>query len=142
MWKEGWCVGLEQEGVVCTMMGGTTWNTLKRGGIEKRGEETKIKKKRGKLGQGEVSLQEGGSRVGCTTLINYPYIPQRNQNVIPRARLMYFHASVFDYCHSTQYYFKSVQNGLADFTFITFYYKELIDSLTKWLMFYHLWFIV
>ena len=52
MCKEGWCVELGQEGV---SWGGTVWNTLKRGGTEKTGEETKILKGGG----------QAGSRGGC-----------------------------------------------------------------------------
>ena len=40
MCKEGWCVRLGQEGL-CEG-GGTVLNTLKGGGTEKKGEETKI----------------------------------------------------------------------------------------------------
>ena len=41
MYKEGWCVGLGHEGVVCVRMGGTVWNTLNGGGIGKMGGEAK-----------------------------------------------------------------------------------------------------
>ena len=54
MCKEGWCVRLGPEGGSLHNIGGTVWNTLKGGGIEKRGGESKILK-RGKA----------GSRVGC-----------------------------------------------------------------------------
>ena len=53
MCKEGWSVELGQEGVA---WGGTAWNTLKGGGTEKRGEETKIFKRGDKLGQGGLEL--------------------------------------------------------------------------------------
>ena len=57
MWKEGWCVGLGQEGV--HEGGGTVWNTLRGGGIEKRGGETKILKRASKLGLGVGALKRG-----------------------------------------------------------------------------------
>ena len=38
MSKEGWCVGLVQEGIALGL-GGTIWNTLIGGGTEKRGGE-------------------------------------------------------------------------------------------------------
>ena len=41
-------------------VGGTVKNTLKGGGTEKRGGETKISKRRGKLGQGMGTLKRGG----------------------------------------------------------------------------------
>ena len=47
MCKEGWSVGLGQKGVAW----GTVWNTLKGGGTEKSGGETKIFKREHKLGQ-------------------------------------------------------------------------------------------
>ena len=50
---QGWSVELGQEGVA---WGGTAWNTLKGGGTEKRGEETKIFKRGDKLGQGGLEL--------------------------------------------------------------------------------------
>ena len=43
MCKEGWYVGLGQEGVV--WVEGTVWNTLKGGGTEKRGGKQKILKR-------------------------------------------------------------------------------------------------
>ena len=42
MCKEDWCVGLGQEGDICVRVGVTVLNTLKGGGIEKRGRKTKI----------------------------------------------------------------------------------------------------
>ena len=33
MYKEGWCVRLGQEGVICVRVGGNIWNTLNRGRI-------------------------------------------------------------------------------------------------------------
>ena len=59
MCKEGWCVGLGQEGVAWGW-GGTVWNTLKESGTEKRGGETKILKMEGKLGQVVGVLKRGG----------------------------------------------------------------------------------
>ena len=47
MCKESWCVKLGQEGVVCVRVVGSVCSTLKGGGIEKRGGETKIPKKEG-----------------------------------------------------------------------------------------------
>ena len=41
---------------------GTVWNTLKGGGAEKKGEETKVFKRRwGKLGQGVGALKGSGT---------------------------------------------------------------------------------
>ena len=53
MCKEVRCVRLGKERDCLCEDGGTVWNTLKEGGIEKRGRETKILKRRGggKLGQ-------------------------------------------------------------------------------------------
>ena len=48
MCKEGWLVLLGQEG--CVRVWGTVWNTWEGGGTEKRGGETKILKRGGKLG--------------------------------------------------------------------------------------------
>ena len=47
---------LGQEGVAC---GVTVWNTLKGGGTEKRGEETKTFKRGDKLGQGVGGFKKG-----------------------------------------------------------------------------------
>ena len=47
MSEKGWCVRFGQEGVLCVRVGEIVWNTLKVGGIEKRGVETKILKKWG-----------------------------------------------------------------------------------------------
>ena len=49
MCREGWCVGLRQEGVAwgwggCVRVRGTVRNTLKGSGTEKRGGETDFKK--------------------------------------------------------------------------------------------------
>ena len=46
-------VGQIRAGGGCVRVGGTVENTLKGGGTEKRGWETKILKRGGKLGQGE-----------------------------------------------------------------------------------------
>ena len=56
MCKEGWCVELGQEGVAWGWGGGTVWNTLKGGGKEKSGGETKILK---------GGQEQAGSRGGC-----------------------------------------------------------------------------
>ena len=53
-YKEGWCVRLGQEGGF-VRVGGTVWNTLKGGGTEKRGKETKDFKKE----------RSAGLRSGC-----------------------------------------------------------------------------
>ena len=39
MFKGGWFIELGHKGVVCMRVGGTVLNTLKGGGIEKRGRE-------------------------------------------------------------------------------------------------------
>ena len=46
MCKEGWCVGLGQEGGFLREGAGNYLKYLKRGGAEKRGGETKILKRR------------------------------------------------------------------------------------------------
>ena len=54
--------------------GGTVLNTFKAGGTEKRGGETKILKREGKLGQGVVALKSGWWRRGgggWKSLTNY-----------------------------------------------------------------------
>ena len=50
-------LGEIRAGGSCRRVGGTVENTLKRGGTEKRGGETKIFKK-GKLGQGVDALKK------------------------------------------------------------------------------------
>ena len=77
MCKEGWCVRLGPEGGSLHNVGGTVWNTLKGGGIEKRGGESKIIK-RGKAGSRVGCIKKGGglkphdfqewSESGVTTL--------------------------------------------------------------------------
>ena len=57
MCKESWCVGLGQ--AVAVRVEGTVSNTLKGGGAEKRGGETNILKRGGKLGQ-RVGALKGG----------------------------------------------------------------------------------
>ena len=44
----------------CVRVGGTVWNTLKGDGTEKRGGETTILKRAGKLGQGVGALKQRG----------------------------------------------------------------------------------
>ena len=51
--RKGFCEG-----------GGTVWNTLKGGGTEKRGEETKILKRRGQSGSRGGSLKKEGRGAG------------------------------------------------------------------------------
>ena len=63
MYKEGWCVGLGQEGVVWWWVG-TVWNTLKAGGTEKRGGEGNKDFKKGGRGQARSKgrcLKKGGT---------------------------------------------------------------------------------
>ena len=52
---------------------GSVWNTLKRGGTEKRGGETKTLKRMGKLGQGLGALKRGGWNP-CTNWATSGYI--------------------------------------------------------------------
>ena len=47
-------------GEVCVRVGGTVWNTLTRGGTEKRGGERKIMKREGQAGSGGGCLKKGG----------------------------------------------------------------------------------
>ena len=58
MSKEGWCVGLGQEGL--REGGGNCLKHLKRWWEKKRGGKTKILKRGGKLGQGVGALKRGG----------------------------------------------------------------------------------
>ena len=44
MFMRVWCIRLGQEGVVCMRVGETVQNTLKGGGIEKRGGKTTVLK--------------------------------------------------------------------------------------------------
>ena len=56
MCKEGWCVGLGSRGIVCVKVGGEgggdVVNTLRWGGIEKRGKKVRILKRGAKLVHG------------------------------------------------------------------------------------------
>ena len=66
MCKEGWCVGLGQEGL--SEGGESIWNTLK--GVEqKRGEEKQISHKRGQAGSRGRCLKKGG----WNPLTNYDF---------------------------------------------------------------------
>ena len=49
-------------------VGGTVWNNLKQGGKEKRGGETKILKRVGKLGQGMFALIKRGTGTPSWTM--------------------------------------------------------------------------
>ena len=52
--------------------GGIVWNTFKRGGMEKKGVETKILKMRGKLGKGIGALNKRGrGGGGWNPFMNY-----------------------------------------------------------------------
>ena len=75
MCQEGWCVGLVQEGVVlgwgeCLKY----FNTLKGGGIEKMGGETKILKRGSKPGQGVGVLKTGERGAGTPLRTLFLYI--------------------------------------------------------------------
>ena len=50
-----WVCQIRQEGVLCVRVRAIVWNTLKRGGIEKRGAETKVLKG----GGGQSGLRRG-----------------------------------------------------------------------------------
>ena len=50
-------------------VGGAVSNTLKRGGTEKRGVDTKILKRRGKLGQGVGAFKRGELEPPCKLYI-------------------------------------------------------------------------
>ena len=68
MCKEGWCVRLgQEEGTVYWRVSGTVRNTLKWGGIKKRGRKKFFLKKRGQGGSGSGCLKKRGG-AGTTEL--------------------------------------------------------------------------
>ena len=79
MRKEGWWLvcWIRAEGGYMRVEG-TVWNTLKGGGTEKRGGETKILKRRGQAGSRCGCLKRGGG--GWNPLTNNDYTGSGNQS--------------------------------------------------------------